>query len=70
MAEPTAAELMDGNLRYLREKYAVGFITFYELEVGLDSVLRGGDVNVPQREAHALRGCRVCLGVSDRMLTA
>jgi len=39
---------MDGNLAYLREKYAVGFITLAELEEGLDSVLRGGPINVPK----------------------
>lgn len=36
-----------GNLAYLREKYAIGFITYEELLTGLDSVLRGGPVNVP-----------------------
>jgi hypothetical protein len=41
-------EYMEGNLRYLREKYAIGFITLDELEIGLESVLQGGPVNVPQ----------------------
>ena len=70
MTAPTPEELMDGNLDYLREKYAIGFITLYELEIGVANVLRGGAVNVPQREMHALRGCRTCLRLSDRMLTA
>lgn len=39
---------MTGNLGYLREKYAIGFITIEELEEGLDSVLRGGHINVPK----------------------
>lgn len=39
---------MTGNLGYLREKYAIGFITIEELEEGLDSVLRGGPINVPK----------------------
>lgn len=46
--EPTPAELMAGNLCYLREKYAIGFITYEELQTGLDSVLRGGPINVPR----------------------
>ena len=45
---PTEAELLEGNLRYLREKYAVGFITLDELETGLESVLAGGAINVPR----------------------
>ena len=45
---PTAEELMAGNLAYLREKYAIGFINDEELEEGLDSVLRGGPINVPK----------------------
>ena len=63
-------DFSEGNLRYLREKYAIGFITLYELEIGLDSVLAGGPVNVPQREAHALRGCRLCLGMDRLELNA
>jgi hypothetical protein len=50
---PTDAELMEGNLGYLREKYAIGFITLEELEIGLDSVLRGGAINVPRGEGKA-----------------
>ena len=46
--EPTPDELMAGNLHYLREKYAIGFITLEELEEGLESVLQGGPVNVPR----------------------
>lgn len=45
---PTDEELMEGSLGYLREKYAIGFITLDELEEGLDSVLRGGPINVPK----------------------
>jgi len=51
---------MRGNLAYLREKYAIDFITFDELEIGLDSVLAGGAVNVPNMHAHAARGCEMC----------
>lgn len=39
---------MEGNLRGLRESYAIGHITLEELERGLDSVLAGGPINVPQ----------------------
>lgn len=38
----------DGNLRGLREYYARDFITIEELEIGLESVLRGGPINVPR----------------------
>jgi hypothetical protein len=38
----------EGNLRYLREKYAIGFITLEELEEGRESVLNGGAINVPK----------------------
>lgn len=41
---------MEGNLGYLREKYAIGFITFEELEQGLHSVLSGGAINVPRAD--------------------
>jgi len=44
---------MRGNLRYLREKYAIGFITLEELEIGLESVLAGGPVNVPKAKPTA-----------------
>lgn len=57
---PTPEELMRGNIAYLREKYATNFITFDELQIGLDSVLAGGPVNVPNMEAHAARGCEMC----------
>jgi hypothetical protein len=50
---PTPDELMRGNLRYLREKYATGFITLEDLEIGLDSVLAGGPVNVPKAKPTA-----------------
>jgi hypothetical protein len=43
-----SAALMAGNLHYLREKYALGFITYEELCEGVDSVLSGGPVNVPK----------------------
>lgn len=43
--------IREGNLRYLREKYAVGFITFEELEQGVHNVLLGtGTVNVPRAD--------------------
>lgn len=45
---PTDEEIMAGNLQYLRDKYAIGFITLEELEIGLDNVLRGGAINVPK----------------------
>lgn len=48
LRELTPEEWMAGNLGYLREKYAIGFITLEELEEGLDSVLSGGPVNVPK----------------------
>lgn len=44
---------MTGNLAYLREKYAIDFITIEELEEGLDSVLRGGPINVPKAKGTA-----------------
>lgn len=44
----TAEEWMEGNIGYLREKNAIGFITLEELEEGLENILRGGPVNVPR----------------------
>ena len=46
--EPTREELVEGGLPYLREKYAIGFITIDELEEGVHSVLTTGAVNVPR----------------------
>lgn len=70
---PSDAELLAGNLNYLREAYAVDFITLQELDEGLDSVLRGGPINVPNMVSigHRLR-CKRCrdAAVARRMEAA
>lgn len=45
------SEFREPNLAGLREMYAVGFITFEELEEGVHNVLMGsGAINVPRAD--------------------
>lgn len=51
----TVDEMIAGHVAYLREKYAIGFITLEELETGLDNVLIGGPINVPRAAGFDIR---------------